>query len=208
MARRSSKSTKQTSAPASSSNKSSPQSDQAPTPTSVGVTAADSAAAAPKWVSSYEQLGEIFGLHRASFPRLVKRLKAVGIDAPEPRANGDHDVDGWRQFFEEHPEIKRQAAEGTKNALEEAIQEEKLRSLRFDNDLKEGRYLWKSQVEAWVVDRAQQLQDRLKTKLKNELPPKLVGQTAEQIAVKMDRLIPDLIGILRGQLPAPARKTK
>lgn len=158
----------------------------------------------PRWVSSYEQLGVIFGMHRASFPRLTKRLKAVGIEAPEPRANGDHDVEAWDRFFAENPEIKRQAAEGTKNALAEAIDEEKLRKLKFDNDQRDGLYILKAEVEAWLRNKVQLVRDRLVAKLKQELPGKLEGLRASEIAAKMDQEISDLVALLR----LPLEKSK
>ena len=152
---------------------------------------------AEKFVSSYSELGEIFGLHRASFPRLLKRSRADGLDCPVPKDNGRHDVAAWRRFFEEHPEIRRRAAEGTLVALDEAIKEEKLRDWQRHNDVEDGKYLLKEDVDAWLVERIQLLRDRIASRWKNELAPKLAGKTAAEILARMEPEIAALCDILR-----------
>src|SRR4051794_33358285 len=44
--------------------------------------------APPDFVRNYSELGKIFGLHRASFPRIMRN----NPDAPRPEANGRHSV--------------------------------------------------------------------------------------------------------------------
>ena len=193
-----------------SSSKISPQANEAPTPG--GAPAEEETwpegPETVRWVSSYEALGKIFGLHRVSFSRLTARLKAIGVPFPTPRANGDHDVEAWRAFFDEHPDIRRQAEEGKGAALDESIKEEKLRGLKFKNDVEDGLYLLKAEVEEWVRNKVQQLRDKLSAKLKQELPAKLEGLRAVEIASKMDRVISDLCAVLQRDRPKPAKKAR
>lgn len=156
------------------------------------------AANAPKFVNSYEELSAIFGPHRASFPRFRRDYK----DAPKPKANGKHSVDAWKKFFERHPECLVKTSSSVsgpeKSKLEAEKVREQVRKLKIENDIREGLYLPRSEVEAWLMDRVQQLRDRLTAKLKNELPPKLVGRNAGEIAAKMEREIGSLCKILQG----------
>ena len=148
-----------------------------------------------EWVSSYEQLGRILGLHRASFPR-IRRDKP---DAPKPRANGDHNVNAWREFLAAHPEIQcRSEASGpAKSDLEIEKLKEQCRRLKFENDREAGLYLLKSEVNDWLIETIETIKAKLPAKLLNELPPKLEGLRAAEIAAKLEPIIAEICALLR-----------
>jgi len=66
------------------------------------------------------------------------------------------------------------------------IEEERLRGLKWDNDLKDRLYVKRGEVEAWITDLAEKIKNVLRKKLRNELPPKLEGLRAAEISAKME----------------------
>jgi hypothetical protein len=161
-------------------------------------TADNSSAGRPDWVRSYSDLSRLFGPHRASFPRFRKQFPS---DCPKPRANGDHSVAAWRAFFAVHPELtgkSDQALAGpAAHELKESILREELRKIHFENDVAENLYLLKSHVDAWLVDICEKIKAVLTNKLRNELPPKIEGLRAAEIAAKMDPVIAEIVSLLR-----------
>jgi hypothetical protein len=157
----------------------------------------DAAAANPhaEWVSSYEQLGLIVGLHRASFPR-IRRDKP---DAPKPRANGDHSVSAWRAFLTAHPEIqcRSEASAPAKSELELEKLRQQCRRIKSENDRSDNLYLWKADVDGWLVETIEAIKAKLRAKLLNELPPKLEGLRAAEMAAKLEPLIAQICDLLR-----------
>lgn len=152
-------------------------------------------AKAVEWVSSYAHLGEIVGLHRASFPR-IRRDKP---DAPKPRDNGDHSVSAWRAFLAAHPDIqcRSEASWPGKSELEIEKLKQQCRRIRFENDLREDLYLLKSDVDGWLVETIEAIKAKLAAKLLNELPPKLEGLRAAEIAAKLEPIIAEICELLR-----------
>lgn len=148
-----------------------------------------------EWVSSYERLGLAVGLHRASFPR-IRRDKP---DAPKPRANGDHSVNAWREFLTAHPEIqcRSEASAPAKSELELEKLKQQCRRIKFENDVSEDLYLLKSDVDGWLVETIETIKAKLPAKLLNELPPKLEGLRAAEIAAKLEPIIAEICDLLR-----------
>lgn len=145
-----------------------------------------------EWVSSYEALGKLVGLHRASFPRIVKQHP----DAPRARANGDHHVPSWKHFLAAHPEID--CRSGTLPAsTKEEIDQEKLRKIRFQNDREEKAYIRAAEFEAWLLDTIEKIKGLLRKHLKNELPAKWEGLRAAEMSAKADQAIADIVNALR-----------
>lgn len=152
-----------------------------------------------EWVSD-ERLGEIFGPHRASFPRWRKEF----ADAPRPRANGGHSVSQWKEFFGRHPELlERSGMSGAAKALKlkEEILEEELRDLRRDNDEADGLLLDRAETEAWLVARLAQVNELLRTEFRNELV-KWEGLKGTEIWARSEGFIRRICGLLQG-LPVP-----
>ncbi len=169
-----------------------------------------------EWVGSYEKLGTIVGLHRASFPRIIKDHEGDPL-LPVPRANGDHSLSAWRKFLAAHPEIKcksggTDAAAGdiegedgrpSKSQLEYEKLYQQCRELTRIGDEKAGLLIPKAEVEAWLTSAIEAIKTLLRNKLKNELPPKLEGLRAPEIAAKMD----DVIAAVCRELRAAPRQS-
>jgi hypothetical protein len=66
------------------------------------------------------------------------------------------------------------------------IEEERLRKLRQENDLWDKLYVQRAAVETWLGGRAEKIQNLLRKKLRNELPPKIAGLKAPEISAKME----------------------
>ena len=140
------------------------------------------------WVSSDAKLSQLFGPHRASFPRFRKQY----ADAPRPRPNGDHSTSAWRAFFASHPEALDKAGQDkTLSRLEtkDAIEAEKLREKKFNNDLKEGLYLPKAETAAALRDLGELQKSTMRTALEDDLPPVIQNQPAAAIRVHMKELV-------------------
>ena len=54
-----------------------------------------------------------------------------------------------------------------------------------------------AEVETWMLNTAEAIKTILRHKLRNELPPKIEGMRAAEIAAKMDPLIAEIVGLLR-----------
>lgn len=163
-----------------------------------------------RWVSSHEKLGQIFGLHRASFPRIA-RNHADDPFLPKPRANGDHDVEAWRAFFEDHPEIRRTEENSPeKTDLEREKLLEQIRGIRHENDVREARYVALSILTEQLTTAASEQKGILRDNLEGALPGKLVGMELDQVRIELKAIV-DLIcermeRLLEG-LPLFARRT-
>lgn len=144
----------------------------------------DSSSTLDEFVSSYEDLGRIFGPHRASFPRFRREFP----DCPEPRADGRHPVADWRAFFERHPELLRRASSpeaalaGDKLALETERLREQVRDLKIGNDIRAGAYAPRAQLAQELVTLATEQKTMLRQKLENEYPALLPGLDETQRA--------------------------
>jgi hypothetical protein len=152
---------------------------------------ANEPAPAEEWVSSYEKLGKILGLHRASFPRIVKQYP----EAPRPRANGEHHVPAWQAFLKEHPDIE--CRSGPASTLKDALDQEKLRALKRENDAADGLLVNKD----LVIDSNRRVAAALKNilrKLLNEMPGAVAGKDIPQAREYGGRLYDDLMREIAG----------
>lgn len=84
-----------------------------------------------------------------------------------------------------------------KTALECAILRRKLEDMEFESQKQRGLYNLKSDEDAWKRATAEKIKAILRTKLKNELPPKLEGLKAAEISAKMDPLIAEIVELFR-----------
>lgn len=139
--------------------------------------------AGPEFVRSYEELGAIFGPHRASFPRFRKQFK----DAPKAKANGLHSVPEWRQFFTRHPECLVKAiaageADAVPGSRRAKIEDEQWRKLKIANDHRDGILISKSEVGGKLRTLAETQRGICRQKLENEYPALIPGLTPEQRA--------------------------
>lgn len=84
-----------------------------------------------------------------------------------------------------------------KYSLECAIQRRRLEDMEFESQKQRGLYNLKSDEDAWKRATAEKIKAILRTKLKNELPPKLEGLKAAEISAKMDPLIAEIVELFR-----------
>lgn len=84
-----------------------------------------------------------------------------------------------------------------KYSLECAVLRRKLEDMEFEGQKQRGLYNLKTDEDAWKRQTAEKIKAILRTKLKNELPPKLEGLKAAEIAAKMDPLIAELVELFR-----------
>jgi hypothetical protein len=151
----------------------------------------------PEFVGSYEELGAMFGPHRASFPRFRRDYP----DAPRAASNGKHSVAAWRKFFSEHPQLveksQRAAASGPDGpgglsgapvgavspfARRALIEEEQHRKLKIANDQRAGLLVVKAGVAGDLRTLAETQKGILRQKLEIEYPALIGGLSPEQRA--------------------------
>lgn len=152
------------------------------------------APAPAEWVSSDQKLGELFGHHRASFPRWRRKYP----DAPRPRANGEHSVPAWRDWFEKHPEVRTEnPGEEREELLLEQLRQ-KCRRITFDNDLREGAYVHKEVLADHLGRFAGEATAILRQKLENEFPATLEGLKPAQIRERAKAVVDEILAKFRG----------
>lgn len=54
-----------------------------------------------------------------------------------------------------------------------------------------------AEIETWMLNTAEQMKTVLRHKLRNELPPKIEGLRAPEIAGRMDEVISEIVGLMR-----------
>jgi len=141
--------------------------------------------AAALWVSSDQRLSKIFGHHRMSFSRWRKEHD----DAPRPRDNGDHSVEAWRKWFAAHPEIQSdEPPSAQKLALQIETLREQLDRIRFDNQVRKGKFMLTDHITRMLSELSTLLNSTLRTKLEDELPPILAGMPAAGIRIEMKKV--------------------
>lgn len=149
----------------------------------------------PAFVSSYEKLGEIFGLHCKSFPRIIR---AHPSDTPRPQANGRHSVAAWKQFFETHPEIKRTLGGAGPELIELQLESlrQKNRALIFDNDVADGKYTRNEPITAAIAQLGGDIRNLLRQKLENEYPAKVTKLAIPDARAYGRNLVDQILGKL------------
>lgn len=147
----------------------------------------------PRFVSSYEKLGEIFGLHCKSFPRIIRSHKD---EAPRAEANGRHNVAAWRKFFEAHPEIKRTVSGASHELLAIQLEQsrEKLRQIKFDNDVAADLYTLNTEITAAISQLGGDIRNLLRQKLENEYPAKVTKLAIPDARAYGRNLVDQILG--------------
>lgn len=114
--------------------------------------------------------------------------------APEPNANGTHDVIAWRRFMHE------KRLDGSEPGDEEGLKIRKLlaeiHEREFRLAIRKGEYIRKELVrEAWL-GRCGRVVNLLRSKFEKEMPPLLAGKDApsiqEALAQAIDEVLKDL----------------
>jgi hypothetical protein len=87
-----------------------------------------------------------------------------------------------------------------KREVETEILIEKLDQLRWEKQRDRGEWIEFSVVKDWQVTKSEQIKSILRAKLKNEMPPKLEGLKAAEIAAKMEPLIVEMFKLFRAPI--------
>lgn len=103
------------------------------------------------------------------------------------------------------PALEKERSKGTaggtaprdKRAVETEILIEKLDQLRWEKQRDRGEWIEFAVVKDWQVTKSEQIKSILRTKLKNEMPPKLEGLKAAEIAARMEPLIVEVFNLFR-----------
>jgi hypothetical protein len=101
------------------------------------------------------------------------------------------------------PEV-REGELPTKEEVDVLLKLEKLETQKFLNSKNRDAFYERKDVDSWMIAAAEKLKSLLALKLKNELPPKLVGLQPDEISAKMDPIILEICKIFR----APVEKVK
>ena len=75
------------------------------------------------------------------------------------------------------------------DGLKANILREKLRGARFDNELKEGKYIPRETIGPRIYDLAADIKSTLQRELENELPLRIEGRAASEIRPEMRRVV-------------------
>lgn len=92
-----------------------------------------------------------------------------------------------------------------KRQLECQVLQKKIEEMVWEQEQKRNLWILKSDVDSWMVETAEQIKAILRNRLKNELPPKLEGLRAPEIAAKMDWLIAEIVDLIREPGRDPGR---
>ncbi len=135
------------------------------------------------------ELAEALGCSRRSITNWRKRP-----GAPQPNANGSHDVVAWRRFLHENH------LDGSEPGDEEGLKIRKLlaevNEREFRLAIRKGEYIRKDAVrEAWLT-RSGRVVNLLRSKLEKELPPVLAGKDAPDIQELLGRAIDEVLADL------------
>ena len=110
--------------------------------------------------------------------RLIQRAKGLGC--PAFRGSRVY-VDELAAYIEENnlEALERAFAEDDEITVE--IKRERLRNIRFRNDVEESKYIPKERIAGMVQDLGADLKRRLRAALEDDLPPRIQGKAAEDI---------------------------
>jgi hypothetical protein len=156
-------------------------------------TLATGSGAVPATAASYVELAAILGVTRQSINNWKKRK-----DAPQPAANGLHDVAAWREFMRRN-ELKGGAV-AEPGDIESSLKARKLlaeveeRELRLG--IKRGDYVAVEEVRQSWTELVAQATSMLRKKFEQELPPILSGLDATGIQEESRRAIDEVLTIL------------
>jgi DNA-binding CsgD family transcriptional regulator len=151
--------------------------------------------AAPTTAASYVELAAILGITRQSINTWKKRK-----DAPQPAANGTHDVAAWREFMRRNDLKGGEPATQDAADLETSLKARKLlaeveeRELRLG--IRRGDFVAVEEVRQIWTEFVAQATAMLRKKFEQELPPILSGLDATGIQEEARRAIDEVLTIL------------
>ena len=106
------------------------------------------------------------------------------------------ELEPWmRSHSEKDPGAASRAMD--KRALECELLVERINALRMDSEKERGMWMLKSDFDAWQVGKAEQLKANLSDVFKRQMPPRLEGLRAPEIAAKMEEAIVQFVELFR-----------
>lgn len=161
------------------------------------------AASAPAIAENFVELATILGVTRQAI-HSWKRMKG----APEPAANGLHDVAAWREFMRANGLKGGEPVTDVETSLKarKLLAEVEERELRLA--VRRGELIEVDQVRGeWTrqVGRARAL---MEARLLNELPPVLCGRDAVGIRAEMERFVGEFCGVMHDDFSGYVQRPK
>ena len=146
----------------------------------------------PAYFDTLSQASGITGIPLQKFRRW-KKMGAPGFRGP--RLHWDE----LKPWLEKNAiELDKDSSdEHNKDALTCRLLLEKIRILEIQRSELEGKFMLRSDHEAWQVQKAEQLKANLQDVFKRNLPPKLEGLRAAEIAAEMDKAIVQFVDAFR-----------
>lgn len=135
----------------------------------------------------------------AACERLLKRAKKSGAPGFQHSRVYVEELFPWLKLHFQSEELKLASAGDKESALKCRRLRNQCERGEFAFSVDRGEYVKRAEVEAWLIGAAQKIKAALAQKLRNELPPKLEGLRAAEIADKMDVEIEQIVDFLRGQ---------
>jgi len=159
---------------------------------SAGATEPSAPDNAPSHARTYVELASILGVTRQAIGQWRKRT-----DAPQPAANGLHEVEAWREFMRRH-QLK--GSEPPVTDEETSLKARKLLAEVEDRELKvavrKELYVPIDLVKVEWTTRVGRAVALLRNKFESELPPILSGLDATGIQDECRKAIDEVLGIL------------
>lgn len=153
--------------------------------------AAASSDSAPVTAINYVELANFLGVSRRTLQTWRKRT-----DAPEPAANGTHEVAAWREFMRRNG-LK---GDGLETDEESALRARKLLAEVEDRELRvairKQQYVPLEVVRVEWTTRITRAKDLLRNKFELELPPILSGLDAAAIQEECQKAIDEVLTML------------
>lgn len=148
----------------------------------------------------------VFG-EQSSFDSMAAAAAALGIPKATIQWAKDRGLPGFKgsrvypllllPALEREREKNPGAPLKDKRTVETEILIEKLDQLRWEKERERGEWIRFAEVKEWQVTKAEGIKSLLRSRLKNELPPKLEGLSSPEIAAKMEGVIAEIVGLLR-----------
>ncbi len=144
----------------------------------------------PEFFDSMEAASAVLGIPKP----VLQRAKSLGC--PAFRGSRFYRVE-LLEWLSANPQPRPDSGPRDKRILECEKLEKQIARMTWEDQRDRGEWVKKSEVDSWMVTTAERIKSILRTKLRNELPPKLEGLRAPEIAAKMDTVIAELVDLFR-----------
>jgi len=153
--------------------------------------AAGSMASTITLASNYSELADALGVSRQSI-HAWRKLEG----APEPNANGTHDVAAWREFVKQRGLKSDEPASDVESALKARKLLAEVMEREFRLKVKQGEYVLMDDVRTRWAYHVGQAVALLRKRLENEIPPILSGLDAVGIRKELSIAVDEFAALL------------